>query len=600
MTQLTMGMSVALIVMGAAQATPYTSLDSTAAGAQQRDTKPVAPPAAPAAPTGKGSVAGVVVADASGGPIAYASVVLIGARTGALKVTSTDRQGTFSFTALPDDRYTIGVSKLPYLGAIAGARRPARPGSPVVLAGGAAVTGVTIRMTLGASISGTLLDERGRPASGGTVVAQQRKVQNGERMFVNVPGGTVQADDRGRYRIHGLPPGEYVVSVIGIHSTISGFPALTDAEVDAVLAGQRPTGPPPVVPMGAGPQAAVFFPGTTRPGDAAGLLLGPGEDRQNVDIPWQPSTPSHISGVVSTADGSPLPPVTAWVSAAPGSGPLMMSMTARVGPDGRLMTAQAVPPGTYTVIARGTGPQQPFAALTVEAAGTDITGLQLVLQPPLQVAGRIVAVGTARPPSLAGHRLQFSALAAAARAVPPQVSPSTATGEFAITGLLPGQYMFSGAPFFGASADSVTWGLGAITIEGRDVTDRAIDIQPEALPKDLVVTFTDQWQEVTGRLTNAQGAGVSDYTMLIFPTDETYWLYNSRRHVTAQPATDGRYRLGGPGPAQLPAGEYYLAAVTDVSKDEQYDAAFLKSLIPASLKITLATGQKLTQDVRVQ
>ena len=89
--------------------------------AQQRDTRAIPPPTAPAAPTGKGSAAGTVIADASGSPIAYASVVLIGARTGALKVTSTDRQGVFSFAALPDDRYTIGVSKLPY-----SVRSPAR------------------------------------------------------------------------------------------------------------------------------------------------------------------------------------------------------------------------------------------------------------------------------------------------------------------------------------------------------------------------------------------------------------------------------------------------------------------------------------------
>jgi hypothetical protein len=37
-----------------------------------------------------------------------------------------------------------------------------------------------------------------------------------------------------------------------------------------------------------------------------------------------------------------------------------------------------------------------------------------------------------------------------------------------------------------------------------------------------------------------------------------------------------------------------------VSKDEQYDPAFLKSLIPASLKIMLSPGQKMIQDVRVQ
>jgi hypothetical protein len=382
--------------------------------------------------------------------------------------------------------------------------------------------------------------------------------------------------------------------------TISGITALNDADVDAVLGGQRPSGPPPQVPAtaGAGAQAPVFYPGTVRAGDAAGLLLGPGEDRQNMDIPWQPSTSTRLSGVVSTADGSPLPPVSVMITTAAGSTPLSMAASVRVGADGQFVAPQGLPPATYRVTARGNDPRSPFAVATVEAAGTDISGLQLVLQPPLEIAGRIVATGAARPPSLAGQRLQFSALVQ--RGVAPQVTPAAATGEFTITGLLPGEYMFSGAPFFGASADSVTWGLGSISIDGRDATDRTIDIRSDALPKELVVTFTDQWQEVAGRLTNAQGAGVSDYTMLIFPTDESLWLYNSRRHATAQPGTDGSYRLGGPGPAMLPAGEYYLAAVTDVSKDEQYDPAFLKSLVPASLKITLRPGQKVTQNVRVQ
>lgn len=566
--------------------------------AQQRDTRPVPPPIAPAAPTGKGSVAGTVIAEASGNPVAYASVVLIGAGTGVLKVTSTDRQGVFAFTALPDDRYTIGVSKLPYLGAIAGARRPARPGSAVVVASGAAVTGVAIRMTLGAAISGTLLDARGQPATGGTVVAQQRKLQNGERVLVSVPGGTVQTDDRGRYRIHGLPPADYVVSAISLHSMVSGVPALTDAEVDAVLSGQRPTTPAQPMPMGSGGQSPVYYPGTTRASDAASILLAAGEEREHVDIPWQAATLTRISGVVSTADGSPLAPTSVMLETVPGTGVFSTATTARVGPEGQFAFPSPLPPATYTLLAQATQ-QSAFAAATVEAAGTDLT-VQLVLQPPLQLSGRIVTTGTGRSPSPVGQRLQISALSSALRALRPVVSPATATGEFTITRLLPGQYMFSGTPFFGASSDSVRWGIGSITVDGRDVTDRAIEIQAGALPKDLVVTFTDQWQEVSGRLSNAQGAGVSDYTMLIFPADESYWLYNSRRHVTAQPASDGRYRLGGPGPAMLPAGEYYLAAVTDVSKDEQYDPSFLKSLVPSSLKISLAPGQKMTQNLKVQ
>ena len=68
----------------------------------QRDTrKPVAPKAnAAPAPEGTATLAGTVVADASGAPVRLAYVVLIGAGTGVLKVTSTDHTGTFSFTKL--------------------------------------------------------------------------------------------------------------------------------------------------------------------------------------------------------------------------------------------------------------------------------------------------------------------------------------------------------------------------------------------------------------------------------------------------------------------------------------------------------------------
>jgi hypothetical protein len=82
--------------------------------------------------------------------------------------------------------------------------------------------------------------------------------------------------------------------------------------------------------------------------------------------------------------------------------------------------------------------------------------------------------------------------------------------------------------------------------------------------------------------------------------NDAYWLYGSRRIVTSAPATDGRFTIGGPGAALLPAGEYYLAAVTDVSKDEQYDPAFLQTIIPAAIKVTLAPGARQTQDLRVR
>jgi hypothetical protein len=65
-------------------------LVTAALAAQQRDTRMATPSGgAPPAPVGTAAVRGSVVADATGAPVAYASVVLIGARTGVLKVAST-------------------------------------------------------------------------------------------------------------------------------------------------------------------------------------------------------------------------------------------------------------------------------------------------------------------------------------------------------------------------------------------------------------------------------------------------------------------------------------------------------------------------------
>ena len=119
--------SFAVTALAAFMAAASLSVSARQTPAQTRDTR-VAPPAAQPGLVGTGALGGSVTNDDGSRPVRNAYVVLIGTGKGVVKVTSTDGDGKFMFTALPSHRYSVGVSKPPYLGTVAGARRPA-PGS---------------------------------------------------------------------------------------------------------------------------------------------------------------------------------------------------------------------------------------------------------------------------------------------------------------------------------------------------------------------------------------------------------------------------------------------------------------------------------------
>ena len=79
----------------------------------------------------------------------------------------------------------------------------------------------------------------------------------------------------------------------------------------------------------------------------------------------------------------------------------------------------------------------------------------------------------------------------------------------------------------------------------------------------------------------------------MFPADKTYWS-SARRISTARPDTEGKFAI-----ASLPAGDYRIAALTDIAPGEQSDPAFLEQLVPASVAFSLREGEKKVQDIRI-
>jgi hypothetical protein len=479
-------------------------------------------------------------------------------------------------------------------------------------------------------------------------------MQQGERTLAPAIGGGPfgeTTDDRGMYRLYGLPPGEYVISATPRLTVGGEVQAMSDGEIRAALqALQQPQQPQqPGAASGSAPDtvraerdpgttvawSAVYYPGTTTAASAAAITLGPGEERTGVDFALQLVRTARVEGIVAVPAGVPMQSVQLIMSpkgdlgTALIAGPAMMRATP--SPDGKF-SYTAVPPGQYTIMARASaaggqgagGAPGGEARFTTSISGTErvtmiggasgpafwaqadinvdgatLSDIGLTLQPGMKVSGRIEFRGSRAIPPADLTRVRVNMLPAATpgmttvmMGVPlAQVDPK---GGFTFDGVTPGRFRISATvPAAPGSGPNDRWTLKSVVVKGRDVLDFPFEIGPNETIGDAVVTFTDATQEVSGSLLDPSGRPAPDYTIVVFPADQQYWGV-ARRIRTTRPGTDGKFTVTG-----LPAGEYRIAAVVDIAPNEANDPAFLEQLVAASYQFTLNEGEKKQQDMKI-
>ena len=158
-----------------------------------------------------------------------------------------------------------------------------------------------------------------------------------------------------------------------------------------------------------------------------------------------------------------------------------------------------------------------------------------------------------------------------------------AEGNFSITGVTPGRYGITAQGGQGFNTKS------AMAL-GRDALEFPFKVKGGEGVSGIQVTLSDKSTQLSGTLQDSSGKPTSDYTIIVFATDNRFWIPQSRRIKQTRPGTNGTYTISG-----LPAGDYRLAAVTDVEPGEWFDPAFLEQLRSASTPIALAEGEKKTK-----
>jgi protocatechuate 3,4-dioxygenase beta subunit len=584
-------------------------------------------------PKGTAAISGVVVIDGRDArPARRARVMLNNAERTVGRTVVTEEDGTFSLTGLPAGRYQISAYKEGFLTSSFGARRPGRPGTPIVVESNQQVTGISLRMTRGSVITGTLTDEEGQPLPNTMVRAYRASFLGGQRRFAPSGSGLQTTDDRGVFRIHSLAPGDYVVAASFDQARTQPTDlrrvtvdevrrAMTEVQRTASGGRVRPgSGGSDVQPAlqadkdaGSVGYAPVFYPGTTVLAEAGQIPLGVAEERGGIDFALQTVPTARVHGTVSLPDGVP-PAVQVQMVSVAGAG---NTPGLAFGLDGfRSTRADAqgkfsfppMPPGTYAILARGGTPTRPSAPAggSAAAAGTpllwaqvdvvldgqDIVDIALTLLPGMTVSGRVQFDGTSAPPDLTRVRVNLSPVQSGNEAtLGVQPVAVDATGRFAFNGVTPGRYRLM-ATIPGARPDQ-GWTPRSAVVNGVDTLDTPFDLKPMQHVADAVITFTDRLTEISGLVQDEAGRPAPDYFIVAFASDSHHWTPPSRRVTSVRPSADGRYSV-----RNLPPGDYLIAALLDVEPGEWQDPAFLQPLVGASIKVTLAEGEKKTQDLR--
>jgi hypothetical protein len=576
-----------------------------------------------------GTIAGLVVTDDTPAkPLRRATVSLLSADLRVPLSTITDDRGAFAFAAVAPGHYSVVASKAAYVGAFYGSTRAGRgPGTPIAVIAGSRVADLRLTLLRGGVIAGTLKLPSGEPALNMAVTAVEVETVGGVRRL-RLTGARTTTDDRGQYRVFGLPPGEYLVQaqpsglLSGALTNANDAPQTTPAEVSWAQQQARGQSAPGATPATSDPPrgrtmnyATVFFPGTADPSSAALVDVGAGDERRGVDFALALVSTARISGVVVAPGGQPMSNVPVSLVVRDDGLRLSSLLTPRAAvrsaADGAF-TVPAVPPGRYLLVARApaganaTPSVDLWSQQEIVVDGRDQSNLKVSMEPGMSVSGRVVFdAATHTPPAgddLARARVTLvPATSSAAGAVTAGASSASSAvapdGTFTIAGLPPDAYRVSLSmpgmrTSFSAAGD--LWTLRSITRGGADFFDRPVEVRPRESVADVVVRVTDRPAEISGRLLDRANRPAPGYPIVVFPADRQAWVAGSRRIAIARPSTDGTFRVIG-----LPPGSYFLCALASVDPSELDDPSFLEQLAASSLRVTLGEGAKVVQEFRM-
>jgi len=223
-------------------------------------------------------------------------------------------------------------------------------------------------MIKGGILTGKVTGPSGEPLIAAAVKPTRVRDQEGSQVKGGNTSREFQTDDRGVYRIYGLPPGSYVVAVGGGRNYGQQKPYDLNA----------PT----------------YFPSSTRD-TAAEVVVTAGQETSGIDIRYRDDPGYRVSGTVSGIPAAGSSGIMYWGTSVSltsvKTGFIEANTSVSSNDSNKSFIFYGVPDGEYDLMATRGGRDEQLAspARRIVVKGSDVTGLELALAPLGKISGQV-------------------------------------------------------------------------------------------------------------------------------------------------------------------------------------------------------------------
>ena len=529
-------------------------------------------------PGGEGAVAGRVRTRT--GRVLGDAVVTLEGHDGSGRVRSavTDRSGRYGFERVPVGRYRVWAAKGGFGRRYYGADRFGEFPRAIEVVEGRSEDDVDVVLARGAVVTGLVRDDTGSPVPSASVFLLQRVRERG--VVSLCLAGADRTDDRGLYRVFDLAPGVYYVRAEAMAATVGGvLDERSRGNIEGL--GRDGTG-----------YAPSFYPGVTRLQAARPVAVRESQELSGVDLALLRVALGRVRGIVVAPVG--VNPVGTEVRLTPADG-------AEVPGDARSAWATAdgafrfdrVLPGRYVLGATGrtAAGGAAFARQVIDVDGVGQDGVSAVLTSGAAVSGAVRFDGAV---PMWREVVDLEVVASALE--PGSGSDEARTvidgdGTFSLRDLPPGPHGFAVRGLGEARS------LDRITLNGRDITDRAVTLGGGVRVTGLEIVVTDRVSELRGMVRAGRDTAGRGAVVAVFSTDPERWFPTSRYVRTERPAQDGRFHFRG-----VPPGDYWVTAapLSAVGADDWLAPRSLDRLRTGATRVSVRKGDTVDVDVQVR